>query len=181
MHAAVGEGLPLVARLRAVNSQRVGEFVGAAGVRVHLHHFVVPVHDRRRRHEHVRVGERPRHGLLPEVGAAQGQHLFRRQQGVLRVKPVGRQQLLLGKDASVVRRETPCASAVRRQVVPAGFGAGGGQHVILGHGALDALGLLPLRRRLHVQLHHVRLQVTAARELVVQVMFPHVVLVVFIA
>lgn len=70
MHPSVGERLPFISHLRTVNSQCVVGLVvvaAAAGVRVHLHHFVVSVHDRRGRHEHVRVGKCPRHGLLPEV------------------------------------------------------------------------------------------------------------------
>lgn len=115
MHAAVGERLPFVAHLRTVNSQCVVGLVvvvAAAGVRMHLHHFVVPVHDRRGRHEHVRVRQRPRHGLLAEIGAPQGEHFIRREQRVLGVQSVGRQQLLFGEDASVVRGQTAGAAAV---------------------------------------------------------------------
>ncbi len=183
MHAAVGVRLPFVAHLRAVNSQCVvGLVVAAAGVWMHLHHFVVPVHDRCGRHEHVRVRQRPRHGLLAEIGAPQGEHLIRREQRVLGVQSVGRQQLLLGEDTPVVRGQTAGAAGVRWQaVVPMWFGAGGREHVVLGHSALHAFGLLALRRRIHGQLDHVRLQVAAARHRIGQMVLADVVLVVLVA
>ncbi len=181
MHAAVGECLPLVAHLRAVNSQCVVGLVvaAAAGVWMHLHHFVVPVHDRCGRHEHVRVWQRPRHGLLAVIGAPQGEHLIGREQRVPGVQSVGRQQLLLGEDAPVVRGQTAGgAAAVRWQaIVPVRFGAGGRENMVLGHGALHAFGLLALRRRIHVQLDHVRLQVAAARRWIGQMVLADVVLV----
>lgn len=185
VHPSVGERLPFISHLCAVNSQCVVGLVvvaAAAGVRMHLHHFVVPVHDRSGRHEHVRMGERPRHGLLPEVGAPQGEHLIRGEQRILGEQSVGRQQLLLGQDAAVVRRQTAGAPGVRGQVVvPVRPGARGREYVVLGHGALDALGLLALRGRIHVELDHVRLQVSAARRQVGQVVLPYVVLVVLVA
>lgn len=184
VHPSVGERLPFISHLRAVNSQCVIGLVvvaAAAGVRVHLHHFVVPVHDRCGRHEHVRVGKRPRHGLLPEVGAPQGEHLIRGEQRILGEQSVGRQQLLLGQDAAVVRGQTAGSSGVRGHVVvPVWPGARGREHVVLGHGALDALGLLALRGRIHVQLYHVRLQVAAARSQVGQMVLPYVVLVILV-
>lgn len=184
VHPSVGERLPFVSHLRAVNSQCVVGLVvvaAAAGVRVHLHHFVVPVHDRRGRHEHVRVGKRPRHGLFPEVGAPQGEHLIWGEQRILGEQSVGRQQLLLGQDAAVVRGQTAGASGVRGQVVvPVWPGARGREHVVLGHGALDALGLLALRGRIHVQLDHVSLQVSSARRQVRHMVLPYVVLFVLV-
>lgn len=78
-----------------VDRQRVVGVVRRTGLRVHLGHPVA-VHDRRDGQQHVGVRHRPRHRLLPELVTPHR----RRQQGILGMEAVRRQQLLVREVAA---------------------------------------------------------------------------------